>query len=76
MNETQNTYDYVGAIIDFEAGELSQGYILELFAYLIKTGMIYHLQGMYHRTAHKLIEDGLISAAGERLDKQEIEYNE
>lgn len=61
------TYDVTGKIIDFECGALSEEDTLELFAYLIKTGMAWSLQGSYGRAAASLIEQGLISKEGEVL---------
>ena len=44
---------------------------LEAWAYLIKTGICWNLQGWYSRTASKLIDEGYISKDGEIL-KSEI----
>jgi hypothetical protein len=55
-------------IIAYESGELDHDGILDLFANLIKTGMAWQLQGSYGRTAAHLIETGLISRDGKRLD--------
>lgn len=52
-------YDVTGAIIDFENGELDRDGIIELFQYLIDTGMAWTLQGSYGRAAQALIEKGL-----------------
>lgn len=38
---------------------------LEAWAYLIKTGTCWHLQGFFGRTAQSLIDDGIISRAGD-----------
>jgi hypothetical protein len=54
-------------IIDYECGNLDDTETLNLFAELIKNGMAWSLQGSYGRTAHALIEDGLISVKGEIL---------
>lgn len=50
-------------ILQFENGELTEDYeILDLFQELVDTGMAWSLQGYYGRTAHDLIERGLITA--------------
>jgi len=41
-------YDHVGAIISYESGEPMNEQTIELFQYLLDTGMVYHLQGSYH----------------------------
>lgn len=53
--------DYVTKIMAYEAGELSYDEMIELFQYLVNTGIINHLQGSYGRWAQELIEEGLIS---------------
>ncbi|MGW0861272.1 DUF7417 domain-containing protein [Streptomyces sp. NPDC002611] len=52
-------------LISYELGELDHSETLELFAILIKSGMVWNLQGAYGRTAVHLIEAGLITPAGE-----------
>jgi hypothetical protein len=55
----------VNKIIDYESGELQGFGVLELYAELIKTGTILHLQGSYQRQARSFIEDGIINQSGE-----------
>ena len=50
--------DLVGAIIDYEAGQLDDDETVELFQHLIDTGTAWQLQGHYGRTAEALIEQG------------------
>ncbi len=57
----RKTYDYVGAIMAYEQGDLSDTQTLELFDYLLKSGVIYGLQGSYQRMAQSLIDAGEIS---------------
>jgi hypothetical protein len=52
-------------LISYELGELDDTETLELFATLIKSGMVWTLQGQYGRTAQRLIGAGLITEAGE-----------
>ena len=49
----------VGAIIDYENGDLDEEQTIELFQKLIDTGTIMHLQGSYQRMANDLINQGL-----------------
>ena len=64
-------YDHVGQIIAYEQGELGYDAALELFAFLIRIGLAWQLQGSYGRTAAELIESGRISERGKILDVDE-----
>lgn len=57
-------YNNVGALIDYESGLLSEAQSIELFSYLIKSGLAWKLQGSYGRTAKALIEAGVIDNGG------------
>jgi hypothetical protein len=48
-------------IIDYESGNLGEQEIVEGFQRLIDTGMVWHLQGSYVRTARELIRLGLVT---------------
>jgi len=48
-------------IIDYENGEIEDEKFLELFQYLVNTGLAWQFQGSYGRTAISLIDEGLIS---------------
>ena len=48
-------------MIKYEDGDLDHEQIVELFQYLVSSGMIDHLQGSYHRMALFLIESGKIA---------------
>lgn len=61
--------DNVGNIIRYESGELSQQETLELFAGLLRSGLVWQLQGHYGRVAADLINAGYVSAKGEILAK-------
>jgi len=54
-------YCSVDAIIAYEQGALNEDEILELFQYLLDTGLIKGLQGHYQRTAQFLLEEGYIA---------------
>lgn len=58
------TKNIVSRIIKYESGELNERETLRLFAYLIKSGLVWKLQGHYGRTAASLIEAGIISENG------------
>jgi hypothetical protein len=60
-----NEKNLVYYIIAYEEGELDANKVLELFAYLVKTGLAWKLQGHYGRTAAALIEQGIITKGGE-----------
>ena len=60
-------YDLVGNIIAYESGELTDQETLELFSYLISTGLCWTLQGHYGRTAVHLIDSGYIGQGGNIL---------
>lgn len=54
-------YDVTGQIIAYESGELGEPEIIELFQYLVDTGMAWTLQGSYGRMAQALIDAGRVS---------------
>jgi hypothetical protein len=53
-------YDYVGAIMDFEEGSLTDEQVIKLFQYLVDTGIAWKLQGSYGFLAYNMIQDGHI----------------
>lgn len=57
--------DLVGQIMAYESGELSNAEMLDLFSELIRTGTVWHLQGVYGRTANALIESAILTPLGE-----------
>jgi hypothetical protein len=60
QDATQETnFDLTGQIIAYEQGELEEEEIVELFQYLIDTGLAWRLQGSYGRRAVELIDAGL-----------------
>jgi hypothetical protein len=55
--------DLTGDIIAYEQGELDRDATIELFQGLVNTGLAWQLQGHYGRTAHAMIEAGLVTPA-------------
>jgi hypothetical protein len=53
-----NMLDY---IMDFEEGSLEENDVIELFQFLVDTGIAWQLQGFYGRTAETLIEAGYVT---------------
>jgi hypothetical protein len=47
-------------VLEYEAGELSNVEVVELFQELVDTGALRHLQGSYQRTARQLFEEGFL----------------
>jgi hypothetical protein len=48
------------AIIAYEQGELDEPEVIELFQYLVDSGLAWELQGSYGRAAVAYIEAGLV----------------
>ena len=48
-------------LIKYEDGDLDHEQVVEMFQYLVSSGMIDCLQGSYHRMAMCLIESGEIA---------------
>jgi hypothetical protein len=55
------TANIVDRIIAFEDGELGADEIVALFQDLLDSGMVWSLQGSYHRTLRHLIDVGLVA---------------
>jgi hypothetical protein len=59
-------YDYdtgmnvLQGMMDYESGEMDGVDVIDFFQYLVDTGIINHLQGSYQRTAHQLLEAGML----------------
>lgn len=54
-------YDVLSAMIDYEMGVLDTDKTIELFQYLVDTGLAWTLQGHYGRMAQDMINQGLIT---------------
>lgn len=54
-------YDYVAHIVAYEEGLLDEDATIELFQYLVDTGLAWQLQGSYGRAAQRMIEEGLVT---------------
>jgi hypothetical protein len=65
IGATTGGIDMVDAIIRYETGNLPTEETVQMFAYLIKTGTVWRLQGSYGRAARQMIVDGVISRDGE-----------
>lgn len=57
-------FDLIGNIMAYEAGELTDAAIIELFSHLIQTGQAWELQGHYGRTAAGFIKANVIDEFG------------
>ena len=66
MNQRKQTKgDLVTNLIAFESGELNAPQTIELFSSLIKSGMVWQLQGSYGRGARNLILQGYLDNKGD-----------
>jgi hypothetical protein len=55
--------DQFNQIMAYEAGELDEDQILDLFQNLVNSGLAWQLQGHYGRMAASVVEGGLIERA-------------
>lgn len=60
-------FDVTGAIMAHECGALDEDATIELFQHLLDSGMVYHLQGSYQRTAQRLIDTGEIAPSQQAI---------
>lgn len=57
------TFDLTSQLIAFETDDMdTEEQVIELFQYLVDTGLAWQLQGSYGRTAQHLINEGYIRA--------------
>lgn len=59
MKSNTTIDDLAGALSAFEDGEMDEDDFVRLFQYLIDTRLAWTLQGLYGRTAMRLIDDGM-----------------
>jgi hypothetical protein len=55
---------YIDSIIAYEQGDMTEQEMVYFFAELIKSGIVWELQGHYGRTASALIREGWIDSEG------------
>lgn len=53
--------EILSSIIAYEEGLLEEEEVVELFTNLLRTGLVWQLQGHYQRTVAALVQAGLIS---------------
>jgi hypothetical protein len=59
MANEEKKFDEVDFIINFEGGELKdKEELIAGFQHLINSGIVWRLQGLYGRTAQRLIDQG------------------
>lgn len=60
----------IDQIVRFESGLLDFNETIDLFSDLIKSGIVWQLQGSYGRTAMDLIESGYLDSQGNVLMRE------
>jgi hypothetical protein len=66
VTKTEEKFDTVGFIMDYDGGELDGDAIVAGFQHLIDDGTVWSLQGSYGRMATALIQQGLCHRKGAR----------
>lgn len=64
LTDTGTDFDVVSALMDYEEGESNGVATLDLFSYLISSGMINGMQGRYGREAIALVSNGWLTIDG------------
>ena len=64
------TNDIISKIMDFESGEMTKTEeVVDFFQELGDSGMIFSLQGHYHRVFNQLAEAGLVKIGSDHEDQ-------
>ena len=64
------TNDIISKIMDFESGEMTKtDEVADLFQELGDSGMIFSLQGHYHRVFNQLADAGLVKIGSDHEDQ-------
>ena len=64
------TNDIVNKIMDFESGEMTKSEeVIVFFQELGDSGMIFSLQGHYHRVFNQLADAGLVKIGSDHSDQ-------
>lgn len=66
IKDTYTACSIVEGFADFETTAWDE---VKAWAYLIKTGHAWRLQGWYGRTANAIIEDGIVTKTGKITEK-------
>jgi hypothetical protein len=59
-SESEKPFDEVAFIMQYEQGDLTDDQVVNGFQHLVDSGVVWQLQGHYGRTAHALINEGLV----------------
>ena len=64
---TETEFNTLDFIMNFEDGEISNKEIVDGFSQLVKTKIIWSLQGLYQRTFYDLLNAGYLDKSGNIL---------
>lgn len=67
MLKEHKNLDVINAIIEYESGQLDEDETIALFSELLKSGLVWQLQGHYGRMARDYIEAGILDREGNIL---------
>jgi len=66
VTKTATPRNIVRELMAYETGDLEDHEVLDLFQYLVDSGLTYTLQGHYGRTVQRLIDAGVIQGVRSR----------